>query len=116
MLVDKEIFMTTIPSIVQQYLDAENAHDPEAMAACFAPDGIVEDGETLTGNAAILEWARRVVTAYNPSSVLKDATQEGDTTQASVRISGTFDGSPLDFRLTFRVRAGRIAGYRAELA
>ena len=108
--------MNTLPPIVQRYIDAENAHDPEALAACFAPDGTVEDdGETLVGNAAILGWARHIVTAYQLTSVVNKVLVRGETTELEVTISGTFDGSPLDFRQTFQVRDGLIAAYRTEL-
>jgi hypothetical protein len=43
--VGEEVVDMACPDIVQEQLDAYNAHDLERFAACYAPDILVEDGQ-----------------------------------------------------------------------
>jgi hypothetical protein len=46
-----------LPDILDRYFAAQNAHDIEAMVACFAPDAIVRDeGKDIVGTQAIRAW------------------------------------------------------------
>ena len=46
-----------LPTILQKYFQAQNAHDIEAMVACFAADATVRDeGRDIIGADAIRAW------------------------------------------------------------
>jgi steroid delta-isomerase-like uncharacterized protein len=50
-----------------EYVDAWNAHDPDAVAAFFAPSAIYDDrgaADLLSGREAIREHAAAVMTAF----------------------------------------------------
>jgi ketosteroid isomerase-like protein len=43
-----------LPDILHRYFAAQNAHDIEALVACFAPDAVVRDeGKDIIGTQAI---------------------------------------------------------------
>jgi hypothetical protein len=75
-----------LPEILQRYFAAQNAHDIDALVACFAPDARVRDeGRNIVGTDAIRAWkaetsakygvtasrANSVATARRPSSSRK---------------------------------------------
>jgi SnoaL-like domain len=108
--------MEPIPAPIERYLAAENAHDPEAMTACFTPEGeVADEGEILQGYPAILAWARRVINDFRPRSDVTSVRRSGPEVIVGTTISGTFEGSPLDFQLTFVVEGDLIARYKAEV-
>src|ERR1051326_1810308 len=46
-----------LPDILDRYFTAQNAHDIEAMVACFAPDAVVRDeGRDIVGTQAMRAW------------------------------------------------------------
>lgn len=109
--------METLPTPVQRYLAAENDHDPAAMAACFTANGkVADDGEIISGRDAIRAWARRVIDELRPTSSVTSVERSGPEVVVGVSISGTFEGSPADLRLTFVIEKDRIASYRAEVS
>ncbi len=49
-----------LPGILDRYFKAQNAHDIDAMVACFAPDAVVRDeGHDIVGTDAIRAWKNR---------------------------------------------------------
>lgn len=85
-----------LPSIVAAYFDAENAHDPDAVAACFGSDAVVrDDGKIIAGSAAIRAWKQAGSAQYGatvaPTAVA--ATPRGH--RVTTTVSGNFPGSPL---------------------
>jgi hypothetical protein len=50
-----------LPKPIERFLSSENALDPDVLAACFAPDGIVRDeGRTREGLEDIVAWEKRL--------------------------------------------------------
>jgi hypothetical protein len=102
--------MTEIPDVMGRYVAATNARDVEAMTACFAPDATVRDeGRSYAGRAEIHAWEAEVTEKYGVSSELLEAERDGDALRVSMRVSGSFPGSPAVLRYQFRFKDGLIA-------
>lgn len=97
-------------------MTAKNAHDVEGQVACFAADASVDDeGQTIVGTDAIRGWATKVTAAYDltvePSGFAGDPDGAGVLT---AMVSGSFPGSPLEFRYHLTLANGLITSLRTE--
>ena len=99
-----------LPHILDRYFKAQNAHDIDAMVACFAPDAVVRDeGHTRTGTEAIRAWKIDTSTKYHITATPLESRAEGDKTIVVVKVAGTFPGSPANLTYRFGFAAdGRI--------
>jgi len=99
-----------LPTILQTYFDASNAHDVDRMVACFADDARVRDeGEDIVGREAIRRWKEKVTTKYNTTAeILRHEARDG-AELVTARVSGTFPGSPIELTYRFGLGQGRIA-------
>ena len=105
-----------LPAPLAAWVAAKNAHDVDGQVACFADDASVDDeGETVLGTQAIRSWATRVTAAYDltvePSGFVGDPDGAG---VLSAMVSGTFPGSPLEFRFHVTLADGEITSLRTE--
>ena len=111
------------PTVNRRLAAAFNAHDLDALVACFHDDYRSEQpahpGRAFTGNEQVRSnWGE--VFAGVPdmtAEVLREAA-DGDTVWSEWRFGGTrTDGSPLDMAgvILFGVRAERIAWARLYL-
>jgi len=90
-----------LPDILDRYFKAQNAHDIDAMVACFAPDAVVRDeGQTHAGADAIRAWKIDTSTKYRITATPLESRPDGDMTIVVVNVAGTFPGSPAN--LTYR--------------
>jgi ketosteroid isomerase-like protein len=99
-----------VPSPIAAYIKAENAHDAQAVAACFTDEAVVRDeGKTIEGRAAIRAWkvdtSKKYSATISPSAV--EAHPHGFLVAAIV--SGDFPGSPLEMKFDFTLAGERIA-------
>lgn len=54
-----------LPDLLERYFGAQNAHDIDAMVACFAADAAVRDeGRDIIGADAIRSWKQETSTKY----------------------------------------------------
>jgi ketosteroid isomerase-like protein len=101
---------TKLPEPLESYLDAVNREDMDAMLTPFAANAVVKDeGKTRTGRPAVREWIAEVTEKYHPRfevEAVDDA--NAGTAVISGKISGTFPGSPVRLRYTFKLSAGKI--------
>jgi hypothetical protein len=90
-----------LPDILDRYFKAQNAHDIDAMVACFAADAAVRDeGHDIIGTDAIRAWKIATSAKYRiTAQPLECAAADGRTTVV-VKVTGTFKGSPAN--LTYR--------------
>jgi len=96
---------------VERYTATFHRHDPAALAAFHAPDGIVESPmyATLKGRAAIEDAYRAFFTSFPDAATTNDVTiVDGSTVANFVTISGThvneFYGMPgTNRRMAFRM-------------
>ena len=90
-----------LPVILDRYFAAQNAHDIDAMVACFAADAAVRDeGREHVGSEAIRAWKMETSAKYRITAAPIDSRKEGDRTVVMVKVSGNFPGSPAN--LTYR--------------
>jgi hypothetical protein len=88
--------MLELPAAIACYFDAQNAHDPDAVAACFEDDGTVHDeSRTHVGREAIRAWQAGPVAAYEVTVEPLEVSQEDGATIVKARVSGKFPGSPI---------------------
>ncbi|SEQ92999.1 nuclear transport factor 2 family protein [Pedobacter rhizosphaerae] len=92
-----------LPEVIKNLIKAQNAHNPEDYAACFAETAVVHDeGKTHRGKVEIRQWNQHSNQEYQTSLKPQDydQTKRGDLLTAEV--SGDFPGSPaiLKFHLT----------------
>jgi steroid delta-isomerase-like uncharacterized protein len=83
-------------ALMHVYLDAWNSHDPAAVAAFFAPDGVYDDrgaGSVLRGTDEIREHVVSVLAAFSDLRFeLVRAAHGADFTAAEWRASMTHTG------------------------
>jgi ketosteroid isomerase-like protein len=98
-----------LPRIIQEYLDASNAHNVKAILSCFSDEAVVRDeGETLHGKKAIAGWIAKTIERYKFQ--FKPLTVKDDNVEVvvGVEVSGTFDGSPVSLDYRFAIKNDKI--------
>jgi hypothetical protein len=111
MLHERRLDMSlALPGPVAAYFDAEKAADAQALARCFAEDGVVRDeGGTFRGRAAIEQWNAGAREKYHHTVEPLSAVTRDDELVVIGRVSGNFPGSPVDLEHAFRVHGDKIA-------
>ncbi len=103
----------TYHSLVIQYINATNAHDADAVAACFTERAVVKDeGQEHRGLAEIKDWIEEAFRKYRFTVEFLDGTlkeQNESDIGFEGRVSGTFDGSPVVLLYELGLRDGKIA-------
>src|SRR5262245_7579460 len=91
------------------YFSSENAHNPTAIAKCFAADAIVRDeGKTIKGVAAIKAWRIETGRKYHHNvEPLSVSTRDGKVVVRG-KVSGSFPGSPINLDHVFQIEGGQI--------
>jgi hypothetical protein len=99
-----------LPLTLERYFQAQNAHDIEALVACFAPDAAVRDeGHDIVGADAIRAWKVETGAKYRVTVEPLQSRPEADKTVVVAKVSGTFPGSPANLTYRFGFSAdGRI--------
>jgi hypothetical protein len=78
-----------LPIVLQRYFEAQNAHDIEAMVACFAPDAVVrDDGRDISGTEAVRAWKKNTSAKYRISAEPIESRVEDGRTVLVVKVSG----------------------------
>jgi ketosteroid isomerase-like protein len=91
-----------LPEILQRYFAAQNAHDIDALVACFAPDARVRDeGRNIVGTDAIRAWKAETSAKYGVTAQPRELRRDGETTIVVAKVSGTFPGSPANLTYSF---------------
>jgi uncharacterized protein (TIGR02246 family) len=104
-----------LPPLFASYIEAKNAHDARALAALFTDDGIVfDEGREIRGTDAIEAWAVDVSERYRLTTDPTAISVTGEKAVLTAVVSGTFPGSPLEFRFHFTLRDGKFASMRTE--
>ena len=99
-----------LPDILDRYFAAQNAHDIEAMVACFAPDAVVRDEDKdIVGTQAIRAWKIETAGKYRITVEPLKSRPEAGRTIVVVKVSGTFLSSPANLTYRFGFSAdGRV--------
>jgi SnoaL-like domain len=95
---------------VAAYVDGANAHDANAVAACFNGGAVVwNEGRQRQGIAAIRERAEEVSTGYGPTVDVVDLVETNSRTTVTGRGTGPFPGSPIDLRCVLALHRKKMA-------
>ena len=101
----------TLPATLTRYFAAQNAHDIDAMVACFAPDAVVhDDGAEIVGTDAIRAWKEETSRKYTATVEPLESREEGDRTVVVARVAGTFPGSPVNLTWDFGIIEDGLIG------
>ena len=104
-----------LPQIITAYLTASNAHDVEAILACFSDSATVRDeNETLHGKQAIKGWIVKTVSKYNFRFEPLEIHQDEDEATVTIKVSGTFPGTPITLDFCFTTHDGKISSLSVE--
>ena len=98
-----------LPPLIRSYISASNAHDVDAIVACFANDAVVRDENAIQqGKAEIRRWAKETIEKYKFQFKPLSADERDTKTILSVEVSGSFPGSPITLDYHFTVANGKI--------
>lgn len=102
---------TEIPTEIDRYLQAEQASDWPAVAACFLPTGVVlDEGRTHVGRDEIAAWRADVAAKVSFTSTVIEAKPLGaEGFRLTQRIEGSFPGGVVELHFRFALRDDRIA-------
>lgn len=85
-----------LPTLVAQFVEAQNTYDSEAYVTCFTETATVHDeGKTHTGKPEIREWIERANEAYQSFMKPLKYEKSGSNGVLTAEVSGTFPGSPI---------------------
>lgn len=102
----------TLPEILTRYFDAANRFDSAAVADCFTANAVVHDEQhDHVGLAAIRAWAEETGRKYQPISEVIRAEVGPAKCLLSVRVSGSFPGSPIELDYDITLSAGKISQF-----
>lgn len=99
----------TLPEPIAAYFLADQ-QTPEAVARCFTAQAVVNDvGQVHTGTDEIKAWKKKASTKYEYTMTPFALERDGEFHIVRAHVVGTFDGSPIDMTLRFRLERGLIA-------
>ena len=103
----------SLPDPIAAYFRAQNAHDVDGMLSAFAPQArVYDEGQDLTGTAAIRAWIEDTTRKYRPSVTALAIEQADGLSVVKVRVAGTFPGSPIELSYRFKLEGRLIAGLK----
>jgi len=101
--------MKNLPEPLSEYFKASNAHDTDALVACFDADATVHDeGKDIHGLDAIRAWNEENVRKYQVKIDPTDFKEADGRTIVTAQVAGTFDGSPIELDFSFKISNAKI--------
>ena len=102
--------ITSLPTPIAAYIEAENSGDTDALAQCFAEQAVVRDeNQTSEGLAAIKQWKAETRKKYQHTIEPLASIQKGNRTIVTNRLTGNFPGSPIELEFVFTLEGDKIA-------
>ena len=85
-----------LPENIEGFIKAQNESDSTAFANYFTEHATVSDeGSSYSGREEIKQWIQAATERYNMQLTPIDFTQTGSKGKLTVKVSGTFPGSPV---------------------
>ncbi|MCG6576117.1 nuclear transport factor 2 family protein [Pseudomonas sp. AF32] len=103
--------VSSLAPAIAGYIAAANARDSSAAVRFFAEDAnVFDEGQHRAGTQAIAQWMEDTAQRYQPRVEVLNVQQRTGKVLVHNLISGTFPGSPLELRYTFRLdEQGKIS-------
>jgi len=103
--------VSSLAPAIAGYIAAANARDSSAVTRFFAEDAnVFDEGQHRVGTQAIAQWMEDTAQRFQPRVEVLNVQQRTGKVLVQNLISGTFPGSPLELRYTFRLDAqGKIS-------
>lgn len=99
----------TLPDPIAAYFVADT-RGPDDVARCFTAQGVVKDkGRTHVGRDAIKAWKAESSSLYTYTNDPFSEERVDGVHVVYSHTAGTFKGSPIDMKLSFRLERGLIA-------
>jgi hypothetical protein len=99
----------TYNSLIAALVRAMNAHDSDAVVACFTDQAIVCDEDRAhRGSPAIKAWIADAFQRYQFKVEVINANEVKEEIAFNARVSGTFEGSPIELLHQLSVEKGKI--------
>jgi ketosteroid isomerase-like protein len=99
-----------LPSLITDFVKAENSRDSSAVVACFAEDAVVQDeGREMRGLLAIKEWSDKSFEKFQFDIAPTGLGETGDKTLLTATVTGNFPGSPVSLDFIFVIKGDKIA-------
>ena len=96
--------VASLAPAIAGYIAAANACDSSAVTRFFAEDAnVFDEGRHRVGTQAIAQWMEDTARRFRPRVEVLDVQQRTGKVLVHNLISGTFPGSPLELRYTFRL-------------
>jgi hypothetical protein len=104
-----------LPKAIEFFMSSENAHDADALAACFAPDATVRDeGRTRRGLTEIAAWRRETTEKYHHTVEPVAVAERDGKTIVATKLSGKFPGSPITLDFVFKLKDDKISSLEIQ--
>ncbi|SCX83149.1 MULTISPECIES: nuclear transport factor 2 family protein [unclassified Pseudomonas] len=103
--------VSSLAPAIAGYIAAANARDSSAVTRFFAEDAnVFDEGQHRVGSQAIAQWMEDTAQRFQPRVEVLNVQQRTGKVLVQNLISGTFPGSPLELRYTFRLdEQGKIS-------
>jgi ketosteroid isomerase-like protein len=103
--------LPVLPQVIVDYFAAAQAYDFEALASCFAPDGVVSDeGDVFRGRGEIVAWREALAVKWRNTYEITGAEILGAAdVRVTAHLEGTFPGGVVDLNYGFSLADGLIA-------
>ncbi|MCM2461661.1 nuclear transport factor 2 family protein [Pseudomonas sp. CG7] len=103
--------VSSLAPAIAGYIAAANARDSSAVTRFFADDAnVFDEGQHRVGTQAIAQWMEDTAQRFQPRVEVLNVQQRTGKVLVHNLISGTFPGSPLELRYTFRLdEQGKIS-------
>ena len=99
----------TYNSLIATLVRAMNAHDSDAVVACFTDQAIVcDEDREHRGLPAIQAWIADAFQRYQFKVEVINANEVKEEIAFNARVSGTFEGSPVELLHQLSVEKGKI--------
>lgn len=103
----------TLPKPLATLVKAQNQQDATAYAAVFAADAAVHDeGKDHHGRASIEKWIDAANKEYQATMEVLDYSGTETEGVMTTKVSGTFDGSPVQLKYHLSMINGEIVSLR----
>ena len=104
-----------LPKVLADFLSAQDKFDSDAFVKTFADNALVHDeGGEYRGSAEIKQWNEMTNQKYRTRMEPIAFEDSKDESILTIRMSGTFPGSPVEAKFHFVIKGGKIVSLRIE--